>query len=161
MVILTTYAGVIHVSPVFQRLSGGCGALSPLDGFPSTTGISRSKLRQGNRTRCCSDDMRPGLPGNVFRVHATTHGGNGRGRTSDLYLIRALLCLLSYITMAGEEERPTSFISTRKRAYRTPHICVSVLSFPRITGFGTCVGRRLPWWQLRLPRYCQSPGVLL
>ena len=90
MVILTTYTGVIHVSPVFQRLSGGCGALSPLDGFPSTTGISRSKLRQGNRTRCCSDDMRPGLPGNVFRVHATTHGGNGRGRTSDLYQGTAL-----------------------------------------------------------------------
>ena len=44
--------------------------------------------------------------------------------------------------MAGEEERLTSFISTRKRAYRTPHICVSVLSFPRITGFGMCVGRR-------------------
>lgn len=99
VVILTTYAGVIHVSPVFQRLSGGCGALSPLDGFPSTTGISRSKLRQGNRTRCCSDDMRPGLPGNVFGVHATTHGGNGRGRTSDLYLIRVLLCQLSYITI--------------------------------------------------------------
>lgn len=96
-----------------------------------------------------------------FLPYATATGGNERNRTFDLCLIRALLYLLSYITMAGEEERLTSFISTRKRAYRTPHICVSVLSFPRITGFGMCVGRRLPWWQLRLPRYCQSPGVLL
>lgn len=29
-------------------------------------GISRSKLRQGNRTRCCSVRVRPGLPDNVF-----------------------------------------------------------------------------------------------
>lgn len=127
--------------------------------FPVPTASSAPKAAKGIEPRCCSADIRPGLPGNVFFAQRYGGGGDKRVRTFDLCLIRATLYQLSYVTMAGEEERLTSFISTRKCAYHTPRSCVSVLSFLRITGFGMCVGRRLPWWQFLLPRYCQAPGV--
>lgn len=63
--------------------------------------------------------------------------------------------------MAGEEERLTSFISTRKCAYRTPRSCVSVLSFPRITGFGMCVGRRPHGGSFVFPGTAKRPASLL
>lgn len=194
VVILTTYAGVIHVSPDLQRLSGRCGALSPRDGFPTLTASPRQTATKGiepdvvlpvcvlvPRTACFQVHATTGdgyyFPHTINRwvfdsyatrnkmraisaqiiltkkasgasfliikillavigfwisvsskipgitAHATQtpreiaaairneetigfnsyisriNGGNGRIRTSGLYLIRVLLCQLSYITM--------------------------------------------------------------